>query len=155
MRNVGPQTQKKWRPGGPPPEGWEPEGVGDPEGWGPDQEKIRASRVRRVGARRAAWGLEGWGPEGGWPKISPLPLPFSLFFSRVPAFKNTTKIQREDPREREKERKCGVGEGKKTRRSGGGGGPEGGPAEGVSGAGDPALGGSGGGNEKKSKNLSI
>ena len=28
MRNVGAQTQKKWRPRGPPPEGWGPEGGG-------------------------------------------------------------------------------------------------------------------------------
>ena len=27
MRNVGAQTQKKWRPGGPPPEGWGAGGV--------------------------------------------------------------------------------------------------------------------------------
>ena len=64
MRNVGAQTQKKWRPGGPPlegreaegwsPEEWRPEGVWGPEGWGPDLEKVRAPRVgvRRVGARR-------------------------------------------------------------------------------------------------------
>ena len=54
MRNVGAQTQKKWRPGGPPPEGW------GPEGWGPEE----------------------WGPESGGPKISRFffPPPATIFF---------------------------------------------------------------------------
>ena len=64
-------------------------------------------------------------------------------YLRVPAFKNTTKIQREDPREREKERKWGREREKKREILGG-------PAEG-----GKAEGGSGGGNEKKNKNLSI
>ena len=54
---------------------------------------------------------------------------------RVPAFKNTTKFQREDPqREREKERKWGREREKKARnfgRSGGGGSGGGGPGKGV------------------------
>ena len=60
MKNAGAQTQKKWRPAGPPPEGWArrsggPKGRG-PEGWGPDQEKVRTPRVgaRRVGAQNFA-----------------------------------------------------------------------------------------------------
>ena len=41
MRNAGAQTQKKWRPGGPPLEGCggrrvEPGGVGGPKGRGPE-----------------------------------------------------------------------------------------------------------------------
>ena len=72
MRNVGAQTQKKWRPVGPPLEGRGPGGVGARrgEGWGPDPEKVRAPRVGvgRVGPE--GWGPAAWGLEGGPPKIS-------------------------------------------------------------------------------------
>ena len=63
-KNVGAQTQKKWRPRGPPlewkgAEGWR---VGGPEEWGPDLEK---------GLGAEGWGPKGWGAEpseGGAPK---------------------------------------------------------------------------------------
>ena len=46
-------------------------------------------------------------------------------YSRVPAFKNTTKIQQKDPQEREERKKFPAGEKKKTRNFGwSGGGPE-------------------------------
>ena len=52
MRNVGAETEKKWRPGGPggpPPEGWGPKGGARRSGGrrvgGPDPEKVRAPRV--------------------------------------------------------------------------------------------------------------
>ena len=95
MRNVGAQTQKKWRPGGPPLEGRggrrvEPGGMG-PEGSGAQTQKklgpqgLGSEGWGPEGSGTAAWGLEGWGPEGGGPKISrfffPLPPPFSFFFS--------------------------------------------------------------------------
>ena len=67
---------------------------------------------------------------------------------RVPAFKNTTKIQREDP-QREKKSENGGGRGKKKREILGGpaegGLAEGGPAEGGSRAGVPGRGSSAGG----------
>ena len=76
-------------------------------------------------------------------------------FEGVPAFKNTTKIQREDPQEREERmNENGSGRGKKKREIFGGlaeeGPAEGGPGRG-SRAGGPAQGVSGGGNEKKIK----
>ena len=69
MRNVGAQTQKKWGPGGPPPEGW------GPEEWGP-----------KSGGRRSG-GPKSGGPKGfAGPNIlrffSHLPPPiFTLFLS--------------------------------------------------------------------------
>ena len=45
MRNVGAQTQKKWRPGGPPLEGRGAEGW-SPEEWGPE-----GSGAQRSGAQ--------------------------------------------------------------------------------------------------------
>ena len=52
------------------------------------------------------WGPEGWGPEG-----------WSTKFRRVPAFKNTTKIPREDP-QREKKKTKWVRERKKRAKFG-------------------------------------
>ena len=81
-RNVGAQTQKKWRSGGPPLEGRGAEGW-SPEEFGPE------------GSGTAAWGPEGraprwggpkvWGPKVGGPKFrfffpSPAPI-FALFLS--------------------------------------------------------------------------
>ena len=90
MRNVGAQTQKKWRPGGPPlkgrgtegwsPEEWGPEGSGaqrggaqtykklGPKGWGPKGGGPKCRAPQRGGSK-------GWGPEGGEPKISRFFLP--------------------------------------------------------------------------------
>ena len=66
MRNVGAQTLKKWRPGGPPARR-----EGGPKGG--------ARRAETSGP--AAWGLEGWGPEGRGPKISCFfPSPATFFF---------------------------------------------------------------------------
>ena len=117
-RGVGAQTKKKLGPqalgpkgggskGGGPKAGERPKGVGPKVGAG------------KVGVRRV-----GRGPK--FRVFFPLPLPFSLFFFLwgsslgilvVPAFKNTTKIQREDPqREREKRTKMGAG-GKKKKRA--------------------------------------
>ena len=61
-RSVGAQTQKKWRPGGPPLEGRgrrvEPGGVG-----------AEGSGARGVGPRpRKSQGTKGWGRKGGGPK---------------------------------------------------------------------------------------
>ena len=63
---------------------------------------------------------------------------------RVPVFKNTAKIQRKRPKEREKRMKTVVGEGKKKSEILGGP-AEGGPNGGRSGAGRSGGGGSGGG----------
>ena len=84
-----------------------------------DNEKY--DKMRNVGAQtQKKWGPaffshEGWGPEGGGHKISHTtarePKRADL---RVPASKNTTKIQREDS-QREKKSKNGSGKGEKKR----------------------------------------
>ena len=88
MRNVGAQTQKKWRPGGPPPEGW------GPEGWGLEE-----------------WGLAKWGPEGWGPAA--LELETCTFEGPGLQKHHQNSTRRASEREREKERKWGR-EGKKS-----------------------------------------
>ena len=151
MRNVGAQTQKKWRFGGPPLEGRGDRRV-EPGGKGP--EGSGAQTWKKLGPQ--GLGSAGWGPEGsggGGPKISrvffPLPPTFSLFFSLWESFcgnlvvfdapgpfKNTTKIQREDLQRERKRAKMEAGEGKKARNFGRSGG---------SGAGVPGRGSGAGG----------
>ena len=67
---------------------------GGPKGWGPEG----------LGARLAAWGPPGLHTTAREPKRAHL---------SAPAFKNTTKIQREDPPEREERMRFPVGERKK------------------------------------------
>ena len=89
MRNVGAQTQKKSRPGGPTPEGWGleewgPEGSGAQRGGAQTWKKLGPQGLGSQGRGPEGWGPEGWGPEG-WAQhfalFFPLPLPFPLFFS--------------------------------------------------------------------------
>ena len=110
---------------------------------------------------RKSYSPKGWGPKGGGPKVghrSTTAREPKRAHLRVPAFKNTTKIQREDPQRERKRAKMGAGEGKKVRnfgRSDGGGSGGGGPSGRGSGAGGPAQGVSGGGNEKKQKSKHL
>ena len=159
-----------WGPEGWGPEGWGPEGWG-PEGWrfffpspatvfilfslsfgpsrgilvfeapGRSNVHVWSSRAVVCGPRRPGLvGPPGFHTTAREPKRAHL---------RVPAFKNTTKIQRERPKEREKRMKTVTGEGKKKSEILGGpaeGGPaEGGPAEGGSGGRGSGGRGSGGG----------
>ena len=108
IRNVGAQTQKKWRPGGPPLEGreaegwspgeWGPEGSGGPRGVGPRPRKSQGPKGRDPKGRAPQHG----GSKGGGPKAGP-------------AFKNTTKIQREDPQRERTRAKMGAGEEKSAK----------------------------------------
>ena len=139
MRNVGAQTQKKWRPRGPPLEG-----RGGPKGGarrngarrvgGPDLEKVRASRVgvRRVGSRRVGHRSVGarrvGGPKAGSPKFRAF-FPLSRSHFRSFSLSLWGVFSWNFGGEREKERKWGAGEGKKNLEI------LGGPAEGGSGGG--------------------
>ena len=113
MRNVGAEGRggEGWSP-----EEWGPKG-GGPEGWGPDLEKVRAPRVGGPKGRAPQRGGSKGGPKAG-PKISRFFFPPAREPKRAhlsfPAFKNTTKIQREDPQRERKRAKMGAGEGKKS-----------------------------------------
>ena len=109
---------------------------GAPKGGGLNPEKVGPRRVGALG-----WGAKGGAPKGGRTQnfafFFPSPTPFLLFLSfsggsradgefhtttrepkrahlRVPAFKNTTKIPREDPPEREEKNEFPAGERKKS-----------------------------------------
>ena len=63
IRNVGAQTQKKWRPGGPPLEGT------GAEGWSPEERGPKGRGPRGVEPRpRKSWGPKGGGPKGRAPQ---------------------------------------------------------------------------------------
>ena len=112
--------------GGPAKVGGEakPRKKGSPKGWGSKTQKNGAPNgcvAPRGGGPEGwepeGWEPEGWAPKGGGPKISHFFFSLSRHnFIPFRAFKNTTKIPREDPTEEEKKNENCGGRGKQKKR---------------------------------------